>query len=331
MKSVRSEDFAMWRLAMQGAVVWTALVLLSLIPGIHLGIIEVLFLLAPWIIVPLGVYLISGPIHLLTGTFLRCTVLPAAALATLSFFIPNRLLSARCASGWMVICAALAIDGVIRIVHTRGKSFSQFCFASGEGYLLVAGVWLVASRAGIQLIGFREPIVLLTAVHFHFAGFASAVLAGLTEERLRGHNGQKLLRLALLAVVLGPGILGLAFLFGPKWKLLAALLIVVGQIGLGVGMIRVGITAKGQSGRWLLLIAGGCVAVGMVLSAVWAMGEYPLQAFVNIAQMAKYHGVLNAVGFVLCGMLGWSQLRTVQPSQQAQPTRGSSGKQGYPG
>jgi YndJ-like protein len=320
MKSVCNADYAMWRLAMQGAIVWAALVLLSLIPGIHLGIIEVLFLLAPWIIVPLGIYLISGPIHLLTSTFLRCGLLPAAALATLSFFIPNRILSARCALGWMVICAAVAIDGLIRMVHTRGKSLSQICFAVGEGYLLVAGAWLVASRAGIQLIGFREPIVLLTAVHFHFAGFASAVLAGLAQERLRDQPVQKLLRPALLAVVLGPGILGLAFLFGPKWKLLAALLIVVGQIGLAVGMIRVGITAKGQSGRWLLLIAGGCVAVGMVLSAVWAIGEYPLQAFVNIAQMAKYHGVLNALGFVLCGMLGWSQLRTAQPFQQPQET-----------
>ena len=330
MKSGCNADFAMWRLAMQGAIVWAALALLSLIPGIHLGIIEVLFLLAPWIIVPLGVYLISGPIHLLADTFLRCTLLPAAAMATLSFFIPNRILSARFAFGWMPICAVLAIDGLIRIAHTRGKSFSQFCFAAGEGYLLVAGVWLVASRAGIQFLGFHEPIVLLTAVHFHFAGFASAVLAGLTHERLGAQSGQKLLRPALLAVVFGPGILGLAFLFGPQWKLLAALLIVVGQIGLAVGMIRVGIAAKGRSGRWLLVSAGGFVVVGMVLSAAWAIGEYPLQAFVNIAQMAKYHGALNAVGFALCGMLGWSQLRTAQPFQQAQLGLSSNGEQGYP-
>lgn len=330
MKSGCNADFAMWRLTMQGAIVWAALVLLSLIPGIHLGIIEVLFLLAPWIIVPLGVYLMSGPIHLMADNFIRCTILPAATLATLSFFIPNGSLSARCAFGWMLICAVLAIDGLIRIAYTRGKSFSQFCFAAGEGYLLVAGVWLVASRAGIQFLGFHEPIVLLTAVHFHFAGFASAVLAGLTHERLRAQSGQKLLRMALLAVVFGPGILGLAFLFGPQWKLLAALLIVAGQIGLAVGMIKVGNAAKGQTGRWLLVSAGGFVVVGMVLSAVWAIGEYPLQAFVNIAQMAKYHGVLNAIGFVLCGMLGWSQLRSAQPFQQAQLGLGSNGEQGYP-
>jgi len=44
----------------------------------------------------------------------------------------------------------------------------------------------------------------------------------------------------------------------------------------------------------------------MILAVVWAIGEYPLEAFVNIRQMAEFHGVLNAVGFVVCGLLGWS-------------------------
>ena len=43
----------------------------------------------------------------------------------------------------------------------------------------------------------------------------------------------------------------------------------------------------------------------MIFAAVWAVGEYPLQAFVNIRQMAEFHGVLNAVGFVVCGLIGW--------------------------
>jgi hypothetical protein len=116
-----------------------------------------------------------------------------------------------------------------------------------------------------------------------------------------------LLRVALVAVVCGPGILGVAFLFGPKVKLIAAILIAVGQIGLAAGMIHVGILAKGWRGRWLLFVAGGSVAVGMSLAAVWAIGEYPLQAFVNIRQMAQFHGVLNAIGFALCGLLGWAR------------------------
>lgn len=310
------------RLAMMGAIVWVALVLLSLVPGIHLGIIEALFLLGPWVVVPLGAHLILAPIHSLSRTFLSFILLPAAALATISFFAPNRVLAARCASGWIVVCMAFAIDGVRRIVRSRGESFAQFCFAVGEGYLFVAGAWLVASRACIPFIGFQEPIVLLTAVHFHFAGFASAVQAGLTYERLRESKRVVLLRAALIAVVCGPGILGVAFLLGPKLKLIATVLIAVGQIGLAIGMVRVGIAENGGIGRWLLFVAGGSVAVGMTLAAVWAIGEYPLQPFVDIRQMAQFHGVLNAVGFALCGLLGWEQMNSEHwlPADQDHPS-----------
>jgi hypothetical protein len=112
-------------------------------------------------------------------------------------------------------------------------------------------------------------------------------------------------RAAALAVVVGPGLLGLAFLAGPKAKLLGALLVAAGQIGLAAGMARLAVRARHGSGRWLLLVAAGSVATGMIFAAVWAIGEYPLQPFVDIRQMAQIHGVLNALGFAGCGLLGW--------------------------
>jgi YndJ-like protein len=297
-----------------GGAVWIVLALVVFLPRIHLGVIEVLFLLGPWIVVPLGADLLTGA-ESSARSDLRGSrdwlLLAAASLTTVSFFLNNRIVAACFAGAWLLVCAGFALDGLRRFARSRGKSFSQFCFAVGEGYLLVAGIWLVASRMGIAFMGFHEPIVLLTGVHFHFAGFASAVLAGLTYERLREGRGAGFLRVALIAVVCGPGILGLAFLFGPKVKLIAAVLIAVGQIGLAAGMIQVGLLAKGRSGRWLFFIAGGSVAAGMALAAVWAIGEYPLQAFVNIRQMAQFHGVLNAVGFAVCGLLGWARLGNV--------------------
>jgi hypothetical protein len=293
-----------------GGVVWVALALASLSPRVHLGIIEVLFLMGPWIVVPLGADLVRGAGESKSSAGREWVLVAAAALTTVSFFLDNRTAAAWFASSWLLVCATFAGDGLRRFVTSRAKSFTQFCFAVGEGYLLVAGAWLVASRVGVQLLAFREPIVLLTAVHFHFAGFASAVLAGLTYERFRKSRWKALLRVALLAVVCGPGILGLAFLLGPKWKLVAALLIAVGQLGLAAAMAAVGIAEENGSGRWLLLVAGASVAVGMVLAAVWAIGEYPLQAFVNIRQMAEFHGVLNAVGFVVCGLVGWRVMKS---------------------
>jgi YndJ-like protein len=293
-----------------GSAVWLALALASFAPRVHLGIIEVLFLLGPWIVVPLGADLVRGARNSKSTAVRDCVVFPAALLTSVSFFLDNRIAAAWFASSWLLVCAGFAGDGVRRLVSSETRSFPQFCFAAGEGYLLVAGAWLVASRAGLQLLAFREPIVLLTAVHFHFAGFGSAVLAGLVDANFVGNRGHRELRAALLAVVLGPAILGLAFLLGPKVKLVAALLIVLGQFGLAGGMVRAGFAAKNAGGRWLLFVAGGSVAAGMILAVVWALGEYPLQAFVNIRQMAEFHGVLNAIGFVVCGLLGWSVVST---------------------
>jgi len=288
-----------------GFAVWFALALASFAPRVHLGIIEVLFLLGPWVVVPLGADLMRGSGASKSSAVRDWALVTAALLTTVSFFLDNRTTAAWLASSWLLVCVGFAADGLRRFANAGTKSFSQFCFAVGEGYLLVVGAWLVASRAGLQVLTFREPIVLLTAVHFHFAGFASAVFAGLVDERFRVSKWNAFLRVALLAVVCGPAILGSAFLLGPKVKLVAALLIASGQFGLAGGMVRVGVTAKNGIGRWLLFVASASVAAGMVLAAVWAVGEYPLQGFVSIRQMAEFHGVLNAVGFVLCGLLGW--------------------------
>jgi hypothetical protein len=289
-----------------GSAVWLALAMASFAPRVHVGIIEVLFLLGPWMVVPLGADLARGAGVSKSSAVQDCLLFMAAVLTTVSFFLDNRTAAAWFASTWLLVCAGFAGHGLRRFVNAGRKSFTQFCFAAGEGYLLVAGAWLVASRAGLQLLAFREPIVLLTAVHFHFAGFASAVLAGLTYERFRESKWKGALQPALLAVVCGPAILGLAFMLGPKVKLAAALTIALGQFGLAGGMVRAGITAENTGGRWLLCLAGGSVAAGMILAVVWAVGEYPLQAFVNIRQMAEFHGVLNGVGFVVCGLLGWT-------------------------
>jgi hypothetical protein len=289
-----------------GMAVWLALAAASFAPRVHAGTIEVLFLLGPWVVVPLGADLMRGAGVSGSSAVRDCVLVVAASLATVSFFLDNRTVATWFASAWLLVCAGSAGHGLRRFVTAGTKSFTQFCFAAGEGYLLVAGAWLVASRAGLQLLAFREPIVLLTAVHFHFAGFASAVLAGLTYKKFRESKWKRALQPALLAVVCGPAVLGLAFMLGPKVKLAAAISIALGQFGLAGGMVCAGVAAENTTGRWLLFLAGGSVAAGMILALVWAIGEYPLQAFVNIRQMAEFHGVLNAVGFVVCGLLGWS-------------------------
>jgi hypothetical protein len=303
-KDSRARASFRWEVLL-GAVVWLGLLAGTWSGWPQLGVIELLFLLAPWIVVPLATSLIpsldeSDPPTVLRPAA-RWIIFAAAALATISFFLQTGILAASVTSAWLLVCAFFALRGVRRLLRYRANSFSQFCFAAGEAYLIVGGTWLVASRLGLQPVGFQEPIVLLTAVHFHFAGFLSAVLAGLTYERLRETRWSKPLGTALTGVVFGPGLLGLAFLVGPKVKLAAVILIVVGQVGLASGMVRVASGNVNPVGRALLLFSSGCV------------GEYPLQSFVELGRMERIHGALNAIGFGICGLIGWSSVAEEKP------------------
>jgi YndJ-like protein len=184
----------------------------------HLGLLEVLFLFAPWLVVPLGIRLSRsnprGPVHTFLKSALNKAWLLAACAATASFWFPRGARAAACAIVWLSFCALTLIDGAKDSFRSRAWTVPVLCFRVAEAYLVVGGVWLVISRWGGEPLGFQEPIVFLTAVHFHFAGFASAVLAGLTYERLRGAGWTAFLRCFLPGVVLGPGLLGLAFLAG---------------------------------------------------------------------------------------------------------------------
>jgi len=309
LRDVRDARGSLHLIVLLGAVVWLGMVAGTWSGWPQLGVIELLFLLAPWIVVPLASSLIPSLDKSEPPTAVRPTVRwiisAAAALATISFFLPTGMLAASSASAWLLVCFVFALRGLRRLWKHRAHSFSQFCFAAGEAYLIVGGSWFVASRLGLQPVGFQEPIVLLTAVHFHFAGFLSAVLAGLTYERLSETRWNKPLRVALASVVVGPGLLGLAFLVGPKVKLAAVILIVVGQAGLATGMVRAALGKVKLVARALLLISSGCVVAGMALAASWALGEYPLQSFVELGRMERVHGTLNAIGFGICGLIGW--------------------------
>jgi hypothetical protein len=297
-----------------GSVVWMVLLAGVYFNKFRLSVFDMLFLLAPLVAVPLALSLVpattTSRFSALSGAIVKYLLFPGAALTTLSFFLRDGRVAGALISAWLLATFALAFDGLQRFITSRMKSFPDFCFAVGEGYALVGALWLLASRLGLQPVGFREPIVLLTAVHFHYAGLMAAVLAGLVASRLGQGITSLYLRIGLSCAVIGPGVLGLAFLAGPKWKLAAVGLMVIGECGVALGTFRIGLSDARAIGGRLLLAGSACVIFGMALAGIWAVGEYPLHAFVNLEQMARYHGVLNSVGFGLCSLLGWTFLRS---------------------
>jgi hypothetical protein len=157
-------------------------------------------------------------------------------------------------------------------------------------------------------MSFQEPIVLLTAVHFHFAGFAAPLMAGTTRARLENASRptRNVFNVVTAGVLTGPGMLAAGFVIGPHLKLAAALLIACSEIGLAFFFLVAVRALRPRLAQVFIALSASSVLAAMVLAGIWAIGEFPLQPFVHLAEMARFHGTANALGFTVCGLLGWT-------------------------
>jgi len=307
----------MKRNSILGGLIWCTLLAGTLLDRLAFAWIELLFLFAPLVIVPLGLELTSrtergmgqGIAPSWPERIARTIQLPAALLVVASFFCERGQLEAILAAGWFVFCAILACAGILRIRRGALKLLDHAIPAISFLYLPIGAAWLLASRIGLEPLHFQEPVVLLTAVHFHYAGFSAPLLArsvGRALDPAKAARGIGIsFRIVALGVVLGPGILAAGFVIHPASKLLAALVLAASEIGLAALFFLALRKVHGVVARFLIGLAAAAVLFSMVLAAIWAIGEYPLQPFVGLGEMARLHGSANAFGFTLCGLLGW--------------------------
>jgi hypothetical protein len=300
------------RNAIVGGAVWSALATGAILGFVRLGTIEVLFLLGPLVVVPLGLELSKrlghGKANQLAVRVAPWMQLPAGLCVVASFFFPQGAAAAILALPWFCFGCFLGFWGLMSFIRGGFKTLKAVCVTMSFAYLPIGCAWLVASRYGLNPMGFQEPIVLLTAVHFHFAGFAAPLLTRAAAAALgetAGHT-QRLFKAVAVGVLAGPGLLAAGFVIGPRLKLAAALLLVASEIGLAFFFLAALKAMRPRLAQVFVALSAASVLFAMVFAGVWAIGEFPLQPFVHLAQMAKFHGAANAFGFTVCGLLGWT-------------------------
>jgi hypothetical protein len=290
----------------------------------RVGAIELLFLFAPLVIVPLGMEL--G--RVLGGggwpeDVARRLQPAGAALAVVAMWLPPGRRAGFAALGWMIVCVLMAGGGLWRIVLSAGLSgerstgespvptlgvpalVAEIVAAMAGVDLAVGGAWLVASRWGMRPMGIQEPIGLLTAVHFHFAGFATALIGAATLRFALTRGKHPWLKVLVLMVIGLPFVVAGGFVISHVVKMVAAILFSASVAGLAIAVRACGRKAENVTARILLQVAAGAVFAGMVLSGAYAVADYLGSDALTIPQMARTHGILNAVGFCLLGLLGW--------------------------
>jgi hypothetical protein len=311
-----------------GAAGWIAFVLAARTMPTAPAWTPVLLTFAALVLVPLALDLVAERRD--TGKIARAmrwariAQLPAAALLTVACGMRPGLVSMLFAIPWAVVTALLASVGFGRLLRdTWARPLDRISADVGMIYLVIGGVWALADRGGLRPLRLDAAIVALTAVHFHFAGFLLPIFSGLVARQMQE---SRLAARAIVAVILGVPAVAIGITItqlggSPTVEAAAGCGLALGGMVIGILHVRWALDtplAPG-TGRLGVGIAGISLFFAMVLAAAYSIRGFstPL-AWLGLPQMRALHGTLNAIGFGLCGALGW---RLTQAAAQATVAR----------
>ena len=244
--------------------------------------------------------------------------LPAAVLLAMACGLQPGIVAAGLAMPWLALTTLLAAAGVSRMLrHGWARPLDRLCGDVALLFSAVGGLWTVGDRAGFAPLGFDAAIVALTAVHFHYAGLLLLLFTGFVVRRMK--DSRFVARVAV-GVVLGVpavavGITTSQLGWGPAVEAAAGSALALSAMLVAIFHVRIALEGDLPApARVLLGIAGGSLFFGMVLAALYAIRAFaaPLP-WLGIPEMRALHGTLNAVGFGLCGVLGWRAAKAAAP------------------
>ena len=289
--------------AVIGSAVWVLTAAMAATGAVDLTLIDILLVLAPLVIVPVGL-VAAGRTDTPMLVLLR---LGAAALTVPALLADRGAGAGALAVPWLAAAVWLAVPAAVTWLHRPDLTPGALARLAGALYLVVGATWLVASRLGVEPVGIGEPIVELTAVHFHFAGFAAALLAARTHE-VASQVTPRWATAGTLLTIASPPIVALGFTTGSApAQIGGALLLSIGVwIVAALTLAAVMPLTAGAGAKALLAISALSVGAPMVLAVFWAAGQHYDVPALDVPAMARIHGTLNAFGFSLAGLLGWA-------------------------
>ncbi len=242
--------------------------------------------------------------RLTTGDLARVA---SALLLGLSQLLSPGLMAAAAALPWFLVTCIVSLAGLRLAWRHRHGPLWQLACACGMIYLAIGGGWALADRAGIRPLDFESAIVLLTDIHFHYAGFALAILAGLAMRRLPGKSSTFVASGVVASVPLvAVGITATQLGFSPLVELVAAWCMSLS--GLGVAWLYLRLAFEPETSpisRQLWSIGALFLAAGMCLSILYGSRWLLPLPWLDIPGMRAWHGTANALGFALPVFAGW--------------------------
>jgi len=207
---------------------------------------------------------------------------------------------------WMSFALLVACMGITRLFVDRGFSRAEeICASAALLYLPVGAGWLVVSRMGLRPMGFSAVIVVLTAVHFHFAAVAGPVFASRVIRALEG-GARRVAAVAGLTVVFAIPVVAAGLTVSAELALVGAVLLAGALLtlaGLVVWKVRPRLVSR--AARVLLVISAISLLLSMPLAVLYQWGQVTGASMIDLEWMIRLHGFANAHGFATCALLAW--------------------------
>jgi hypothetical protein len=182
------------------------------------------------------------------------------------------------------------------------ESIVGLATTASVAFLAVGATFAVTDRLGARPFDFPALIILLTAVHFHFAGFVLPLAAALAYRRAPGRR----MAVAIGLVLTGIPVTAIGFFGFPVVNWVGSMLTATGALGIGVGTLSIAGELRPKAAVAFGTIAGLSLRISMPMAAIYSTQILVGANWVDVATMARIHGTLNALGFALPVVLAWS-------------------------
>jgi len=300
--------------AIIGSILWLALLGALPVSGDDVSTATYLTLLALLVVAPLTIGLAApsaaegaaaAPRRLF---WLAVAIQPAASLlAVTSFYVPSGSLAALLTLGWVLLCAVVALLGLDRL-YRHGRRIEEVCIGAGLLLLPVAGARLYQARVG----SIPGGDALLAAMNAHYALFATPVLAGMVGRALsRGRTWRwRTFRVAAYGIIVGTPLLAIAGSVAPSLDVVARAILAAALLTLALlTILAVAPRTRPFLAAGLLAVSGVAMLLPLYLTWIGASSALAGVGSAGNLPIPTAHGVANALGFVLCGLLAWSIIR----------------------
>jgi hypothetical protein len=292
------------KIALLGLVIWLGVVTLQFIGFQQEAWARLVLALAALGWMPLAISLVLSE-NVMLEEGLRWSIFPAAVLLTVALFLPGGLLAGLLASPWLFITLSVAGRG---FYLTKEYANTNVAIVAAHFFLPIGGAWTLADRLGLQPLGFDPAIVLLTSIHFHYAGFIFPLLAGLGVAQfpsvwLKTASGMAVVAVPLTAV----GITIAQLWQEPIVEILAAITVTLAGTTLAIGYLK--IFFKNNVNRFVQIAWSAmsvALLISMSLALLYALRYWFLIEGLTIPAMRAWHGTLNALVVSGGGLLGWN-------------------------